>query len=636
MRLLVSCLLLSGAVAPAVAQEAESLWMPEGFKLLSIEERQALPPEEWKALGARNMQLLDAAVTAMSPAERAATSRELERFAASHPLKQYEKQYVTIVEMKFLAAATEEKIAPVREQDRVRFEKLLAAQESSTKGFPSDLESVEREAGSLERRYGKIDASELYLLVLRPLRARPWNDSIRVVFRGLVRSDSSRSWNTSLYDAALVFLRAREKESPEEGAWFSLEGILRLSLRGEVDEARRLFGIATAKQSKDVESRLFPLLLAEMDGDAAQVQRLLPRAREGWPKADDFDRAMLSSIDVLPSELAARARKTFGKKYQTAHPSDWPARIREMEDSLIEARNQELRRETPARAASLHRVESEASLLLALPASALPEPFRTQVTALRLRSQSDLGRCEEVESEIAAFERSAAVAYPPSFDPDAPPAPRAVTDVRRLRSDLANAKGQLERIRKALADGSIARWPELASVPAGERTALAKETLASVESEISNMNAITAEPDDAKAADDWTRRELASWEAARGIRSTDSYDSAGRAGSLSVQVRSSQGRCYLAKARPTEAARVLEPCAGSGRNLHNDCVLPLVDAAIELVRAGDVDRGVAIYRRIANGQAGRLYEAIERASPGVLPKPTPRPTPNNPVPEAGN
>src|SRR5262249_38972747 len=162
------------------------------------------------------------------------------------------------------------------------------------------------------------------------------------------------------------------------------------SMRKEVAEAKRLFDLAIAKNARDVESRIFPILLAEIEGDSARVDRLMPRAREAWPKTEDLDRVILESIDVLPAGMQPKAGEAFGGKYKKAHPADWASRAEILSASLERG--------------AFREVEAETGSLLALPVSTLSEPHRTAFRALRLRAIAGLGRCDEVLAEIPQLE----------------------------------------------------------------------------------------------------------------------------------------------------------------------------------------------------------------------------------------
>ena len=197
-------LLLCAATGALGGQQEEALWMPEGYRLLSAEEHQTLPAEDVKAILTRNRTLLSQAVHAMAPEERKAVAKSLEAFGQSHELTQVEKQYVAKTAMMLLSAEVEVKLREDRAAEEARFQKLLQDQEVA-RPFPSDQNSVEDEAEKIEALIGKGDQRSLYLRTLGPLRARPWNEHIRLRFRRIVRADSYPQ-TKSLYDAALAFL----------------------------------------------------------------------------------------------------------------------------------------------------------------------------------------------------------------------------------------------------------------------------------------------------------------------------------------------------------------------------------------------------------------------------------------------
>jgi len=632
MRRTVGILILALAAAvPLAAQDTPArnppapdepgLWMPEGYRLLGVEEREALSPDALRAIQTENTRLLREAVQAMTPEERVAVGQAMTEVAATHELRAYEKQYVTMTQMLLLSATMEEKTLAERADRQNRFDEFLRLQEA-TKGFPAEREPVEEEAAAIESEIGRQDGKALYLRALKPLRARPWNQEIRLCFRKIIRGDAwERPEKTSLYDAALVFLRAREKENPEEGAWYSLEATLRLTNRGEVTEAKRLFAIAIEKNSNDVESRLFPLLLAEIDGDESEVARLLPRSREAWPKAEALDYSLWVAIDALPSDLQKKAREKFGAKYKAAHPSDWSSRSEILAASLGRG--------------EFATVEAETATLLDLPLTTLPEPNRSEFRALRLRALAGLGRCDEVVAEIPRFEATAREALRHSGGSE-PPSPHTAAEVRALRSELAAGHRELTRLRAAIADGSVEREPGLADVPSGERKVLAADWADELERELAKMGAVLA-GDDASAAVEWTRRDLAAWYAERHIPEDAILDAADPASRLGIQVRGAAGKCLLANHRASEAARLLTPCVGSGTNYHWDCGEPIFEAGHELVGQGRFQEAAAVYRAIAPVQnfsmrSDDLYREIEKAAPGTVPKFVPTPARPNAAP----
>jgi hypothetical protein len=623
--LLLVFLLLVGATPALSDQEQEGPWMPDGYRLLSAEERQSLPPEELKAIQTRNTMLLRDAVHAMTPEERMAVAKRLEAFGRGQERTQVEKQYVTMTTMMLLSVAMEEKVQEDRAADQARFQKLLRDQEETSRTVPPDQKSVEAEAHAIAALIGKEDQRRLYLRALGALRARPWNYFIRVCFHRIVRSDSVRSQPTSLYDAALVFVRARQAESPDEGSWFSLEAFLRLTVRGEVAQATKLFAAANAKGAKDVECRIFPLLLAEMDGNAAEAGRLRPRALEAWPKSEDLDRVLLESIDQFPSELAARARETFGKKYARAHPADWSSRVDRLRSALDDAYLQEVHGDAAAMPSALRAVESETTMLLSLPLSGLPEPHRAEVFALQLRAKAGLGKCEEVSPAITVLEAEAEVAYPRQFDPDSQPRARTVQDVQSLKASIGEERRGVEKLREALTDGTLEREPELRDVPQEERLKLAREALTEMEREVADADSLLRDKDDPAAAAEWTRHELADWEKAHRILSReymDSYDLAGRGERLGIRVRAAEGQCLLARGMLLDAASILKPCVGGGRNFHTDCVSPLIEAGAALARKGDVREAAVIFNlvRPSSASSEALFQLIEAKAPGTVKK----------------
>ncbi len=615
-----------------LAQPQARIWVPEGYRLLTVEERQSLSAQELKAIGERNQALLREALDRMSPEEQQAIVEGLQRASQDPQLSLPEKQYATMASMLILSLGMQRHEEQQRNEEKARFQKLLRDQEETTKGFPGDQKSVEAEASAVEALFKKEDSRKLYLRILRPLRARPWNDSARVVFRRLVRADSQPTQNRgTLYDAALAFVREREAETSEEGSWFSLEAFLRLSLRGEVPEAKKLFATAIAKNSRDIESYLYPLLIADIEGSEAERVRLRERARKEWLKEEDLDLALFRQLPFLPPELQVRARTTFEKRYKGAHPTDWPSRLQVVAAGIQDGRLQE--------------VENEATTLLALPLSALPEPYRTEFLALKLRAMAGSGKCGEVAAEIARLEASAEAAYPRQADPYSSPRPRTIQNVVELRASLSERGRDLEKLKAALADGSLEKSPEWRDVPKEQRRDQAKEWISQLEKDTAEMDSLLEGRDDAAVASMWSRRELADWEKAHNIVEEQDYDLYGEAERLSILVRSAQGKCFLAKRKPAAAVEVLKPCVGGGRNYHLECIFPLIDAGVALVEEGRLKEAVAIYAVVSPSFAStdKLYEAIEKAEPGAVkrferPPMKPVPTPrrwNSPSPSSG-
>jgi tetratricopeptide (TPR) repeat protein len=484
---------------------------------------------------------------------------------------------------------------------------------------------------------GKEDLQRLYLRSLGALRARPWNYFIRLCFHRIVGGNSIAVHQTSLYDAALVFLHKREAENPDEGSWYSLEAFLRLSKRGEVAEAKKLFATANAKGAKDVECRIFPLLLAEMDGNIAEAGRLRQRALKDWPRSEDLDRVLLDSLSDLPTELNERARETFGKKYARAHPADWSSRVERLRSTIWDAERKKIYGDASALPSAYRAVESETTMLLSLPVSALPEPHRVEFLAMGLRAKAGLGKCGEVSPEIPAFEAETEMAYPRRFESGSQPRPRTARDVKELRARIGDERRGIEEFRRALTDGSLENAAEWRDVPKEERLKFLREALAMAEREVVEGDSLLREADDASVAAEWTRRELAEWEKAHNLPSSEfltSYDLRGRGEGLQIGVRSAQGQCLLANGMALEAANVLKPCVGGGRNFHSDCIAPLVEAGVALARSGDVREAAAIFNLVepSSTSTDGLFEAIEAKAPGTVRKKTPVPVAPMPRP----
>lgn len=235
-----------------------------------------------------------------------------------------------------------------------------------------------------------------------------------------------------------------------------------------------------------------------------------------------------------------------------------------MEDSILDAEFKMMRGDAAVRAATVTEIERKATLLLQLPLSALPEPSRTDIFALQLRTRSDLGRCDEVSADIPRLERIAARVYPRHRDSEAPPTARTLVEVRALQSRLSEDRAFHDRLKAARSDGSVVRWPELQDVASGDRLGTAREILAGVEEEFREEEGLLRGREDSEVAAEWSRRDLARWEKSHGVASPQlgSYDASSQSERLSIQVRAAQGRCLLARQRMAEAVRVLEPCVG--------------------------------------------------------------------------
>jgi hypothetical protein len=137
-------LLLAGAIASAtLAQEPDALWTPDGYRLVTMQERQTLRPEELKEIQARNTTLLREAIERMSPDQRRATAKRLAGAAQKGELTLAERQYVTMTTMMLTApAGGEKKAAERRSSERARYERVLREQLEVASGFPSDSDSV--------------------------------------------------------------------------------------------------------------------------------------------------------------------------------------------------------------------------------------------------------------------------------------------------------------------------------------------------------------------------------------------------------------------------------------------------------------------------------------------------------------
>ena len=630
LRALVGILLLAFA-AEVCAQEqpaeTESLWMPEGYRLLSIEERNALPPEEMKTIGTRNMELLQAAIEVMTPSERQEVQGRLTRFLQTKAAKDYERQYATMVTMRLLAQPQAQEGRRRQEERRLRVEKLVREQEATTRGFPADAAAVQKEAEAILPLIGKEDASLLYLRALRPLRARPWNQDIRRAVARDVRG------HDELIEALLEFCAAREKESPEEGAWFSLEAFVRLTMRDDEAAGRRLFAVAVQKNARDLDSRIFPLLLAEIDGDQAAVARLRPRALEAWPNPAHLDQTLFAYVQLLPPMLQAKAHDTIEARFTQANPADWGARLDRLWVAL-EDNPHDLRRKE-----RLPEIAREAESVLVLPATILPQEYGVQFQAIALLVYARLGRCDEVEAHLPALEQGIASAAPLLYEEGQPPPPRTAEDVRELREDLAEIAAFRSKLDGYLKTGSLKSIPELRDVPEAERRATVEAAIAELDRvRGDDLRLLGSGGNDAAVAAAWTREDRIAWEKARKVDAFPQYDIPTKADRIRIRVRSAEGRCLLEQGQLDRAIRVLQPCFGDARNIHYACVQPLIDAGILRANKGDTAAALRIFRLLQpllreESGLNQLRAAIERVAPGSLPTsvPSSAPTPPRPV-----
>jgi len=597
----IGVLLLALATA-VLAQEEERLWMPEGYRLLTLEERQTLPREEQASIGTRNRSLIDEAVKGMTPEERHRIVEALGSYGKRPQATDVEKQYISMTSMQLLSAALEEHGQKEKRERADRLAALLKEQEETTKGFPSDQKSVEAESQEIHQALERRQSSrKLYLSILKPLRARPWNRWARFVFYKVLRYSP-----TELLEPALAFVRAREKESPNEGAWPSLHAYLLLSFKGEVAEAKRLFSLAIAKEANDLDSRVFPLLIAEIEQNEADIARYLPRAQREWPKAEDLEKVLYDEISGLPSELQSKARRTFQVKYKTKHPADWEARR-----TILAGRFWDK---------DYGGIETEAATVLALPASILPEPHRTEIAAIQLRAKAGLGKCAEAAAGIPRLEAKAEALYPPRFDPNVAPQARTEADVRQLRASMKEME-EHQKLLERWSKGDFREAPEdLSGTPNDERREFLEQAIAEINRNLAQTREILNGRDAPAAAAEWSRRDHAEWEERQGVAKFPNYDIRGRADAISVATRGAAGRCFLEKGDPLAAVRLLRPCAGSGKNRHATCSDPLVDAAVLLAKSGHLREAVAVYElfRETNEPLSNLFHEIEKVAPGSV------------------
>jgi hypothetical protein len=605
--ILTALLVLSALGGIGYAQTDQPSWLPDGYVLLSPEDLESLPLDQRQAIAKHNREILDKLFDTHSTDEISAYLESVEQYAQTHELKTYERQFITRLQMEALSRQMRTKRLAAESERDAAFEKLLHDQERTTAGFPGDLQNVQTEARRIEDLIGRVNDNELYLQILRPLRARPWNEDARVVFRKIVRHDYYPGvQRRTLYEAALDFIHARERETPGEGAWDAMEAFLRLSIAGEIDEAKRLFDIAISKNSNDVESRIYPLLIAEIEGDEKKADRLRPRAEAAWPDPAALDELLFREIDMLPPALREKARGRFSAHYKASHPTDWERRAKILQGMLGERRYSEVAAETES--------------VLALPLSILPEPYRTQMLALSLRAEAGRGNCP-LADRISDLDREALVAYPLDADPDAPPVRHELREIAAAQKQLNAMREAVAHIEKELQQGSFLNDPDLSEIPAGERQGFLEASRDELKAQIAEGSGLVKGKDPARALSDWNAREQEAWDKSHAIRRpiVFKYDILPQAGRLSALVRSEAARCLIGKGDPLAAVSVLEGCVGEGDNIHRICAEPMVDAGIALAKSGQVRIAASIYLRLRGiVPADRLYEAIDKAAPDTV------------------
>jgi hypothetical protein len=153
--------------------------------------------------------------------------------------------------------------------------------------------------------------------------------------------------------------------------------------------------------------------------------------------------------------------------------------------------------------------------------------------------------------------------------------------------------------------------------------------------------------EDAAAAAEWTRTELAAWRESRGMPQDAYFDGADRGTRLVIDSRGAVGSCLIAGGRPADAVRVLAPCVGADAIFHSACGEPLLEAGGKLVEQGRYRDAGAAYAALAPVRnfayrAEDIRRAIEKAAPGTVRpfepsptatpavSPTPGPTPRLP------
>jgi len=329
-------------------------WVPEGYTFLPYEETFRMSRaggEEGKRLGQinlRNQALLEAALAKMSAAELEALQTKLRDYYKEAQAQEW-KNFAMAA-----GARAAEHLRLLRSRGPSRFDAILQDQETGTSGFPDDADAVSREAERIEQLIGKQPNSDLYLAVLKPLRARPWNDDARHALHKIVKQDqpefpADRGKVLTLQLAALEFVRRRELEQPDQGAWYSLEATLRdlpeqpggaYWSREAAEQARdarfrplrALWERAIALQARDNETHAMAVILARLDGDAEKEGEAM-----AWCARDGLERAAIEYNVRLVGDwyLTPGLRERLYKLTLTkpGGDTDWTGRLETLQTS---------------------------------------------------------------------------------------------------------------------------------------------------------------------------------------------------------------------------------------------------------------------------------------------------------------
>jgi hypothetical protein len=420
-------LLLGGVpLRPALSQAALPPWIPDGYRLYRLSEQQELlKTQQLGEVNKKNQAVLTAALAAMSREELeklVTTMRAYYPHAELHEYGNYALLVMTYAQAQLRALARPRQppdfAALLREQETV--ERRLAARAA-----------IESEATAIEQSLGKEPLRALYLRVLALLRAEPGNDTVRDVLAHVIRSDGAtfpdeKPYLLRLHDAAVAFARSRQAAEPNEGAWFSLEGYLLLGAADRDPAVKRLFDEAAARGATDTDTRVYPLLLARLDGEQAKEATLMKRAIAEWAgSAERVETVLEYYSHGLPASYQEKWREREKRRESERGVVDWQARIEEL--------SQEMSRH-PA------EVRDKTAGWLAAGGGNPPEPFRAAALSLNLQAAAASGalvraECDGLAAQLPRLEAEAASAYPAAEDGDVEPPPHHAAEMAAWRRE---------------------------------------------------------------------------------------------------------------------------------------------------------------------------------------------------------
>jgi hypothetical protein len=630
--LLVVAFLLGAGVLRAEPPGPPPPWVPEGYVFLGYEESfQMMRSGEGRKVGEvnqRNSALLDAALAKMTVPELEALLAKMRDYVKNDAPAWELRNYALLVGVH---AGEHLRLLQSRHPDS--FDAIVQAQEAASAGFADDPEAVSREAERLERLLGKQPNSELYLALLKPLRARPWNSDARRVLHEIVKQDepsgtypADRGKFLILKLAALEFVHKRQAEQPNQGAWYSLEATLRdlpeqppggYYSQEEAHRARdagfaplrALWERAIALRSRDDEAHSMAIILARLDGDAEKEREAMASYAQGGlsEKAAIEHNVRLVADDYLTPGMRERLYKASLRSAEGA--TDWAGRL----ETLQSSPNYEL-------------VVADTSALLELPEKTLPQPYRVELLSLNLQRRlashhgEQHGFCDEIAKQLPSLERQALAAYPPAADPNLPQPPHQLGEVAGLRREVVEGKQEVEKLDRLLLSHADPDGKALT----GEQEQEVRRLRDELARESQQAEQRVAGKTDQAVLAEWNRRELEEW---RGDHQQEQGSRKvlplGEAERLTLQVRADLADCYRTEERFVEAAAVVDGCLLPRPGVDSPCVVALANVGSALARRGSLREGVAVYRKLAAAavdpqRLDALREIINTAAPGTL------------------